>query len=147
MGVHGDLTYHVFMQMPHGGAVSLVKSPTITIKSPSIATSDLITKNFIFSNAQRWGKDSVGQIPLSEPEGGSILMCITDFVAIDPLAVLICALGLLPPPGSRLALSNIFYCLLRGRIKDKTVTVFSIKCQVCCIANTVQWLANTVQLF
>ena len=46
------------------------------------------------------------------------------------------------------------YCLLRGRIKEKSSTVFTIKClvccfrnKVCCILNTALWLANTVQLF
>ena len=46
------------------------------------------------------------------------------------------------------------YCLLRGRIKEKSSTIFTIKClvccfryQVCCIGNTALWLANTVQLF
>ena len=48
----------------------------------------------------------------------------------------------------------IRYCLLRGRVKEKSSTVFTIKClvccfryQVCCIGNTALWLANTIQLF
>ena len=34
-----------------------------------------------------------------------------------------------------------------GRIKVKISTLYAIKCQACYIANTVQWLKNTVQLF
>ena len=38
------------------------------------------------------------------------------------------------------------YCILHGRIKDKTVlTISVIKCQVCCIESTAPWLTNTVQ--
>ena len=56
--------------------------------------------------------------------------------------------------GRGLMNDNRSYCLLRGRIKEKSSTVFTIKClvccfryQVCCIGNTALWLANTVQLF
>ena len=38
------------------------------------------------------------------------------------------------------------YCTLRERIKNKNSTLYAKKCQVCCIRNTAQWLANTVQL-
>ena len=36
---------------------------------------------------------------------------------------------------------------VRGRIKAKSSTLYAIKCQACCIANIVQLLKNTVQLF
>ena len=38
------------------------------------------------------------------------------------------------------------YCLLRGQDQIKNCIVFSILQQVCCMENTVQWLANTSQL-
>ena len=44
------------------------------------------------------------------------------------------------------AMRKVIYCLLCGRIKDKNSAVFTIKFQVCCMSNTAQWLANTVQL-
>ena len=44
-----DLTYHV-VKCP------MAKSPTIKIKSLTLATGDLIAKNFISSNAPGWGK-------------------------------------------------------------------------------------------
>ena len=34
-----------------------------------------------------------------------------------------------------------------GRIKEKISTIYAIKYQVYCMENTVQWSANTVQLF
>ena len=36
---------------------------------------------------------------------------------------------------------------VRGRIKEKISTIYAIKYQVYCMENTVQWTANTVQLF
>ena len=36
---------------------------------------------------------------------------------------------------------------VRGRIKEKISTIYAIKYQVYCMENTVQWSANTVQLF
>ena len=36
---------------------------------------------------------------------------------------------------------------MRGRIKEKIDTIYAIKHQVYCIANTAEWLANTVLLF
>ena len=42
----------------------------------------------------------------------------------------------------------IMYCwFVRGRIKEKISTIYAIKYQVYCMENTVQWSANTVQLF
>ena len=44
--------------------------------------------------------------------------------------------------------STILYCwFVRGRIKEKISTIYAIKYQVYCMENTVQWSANTVQLF
>ena len=40
-----------------------------------------------------------------------------------------------------------FCWFVHGRIKAKISTICAIKRQVCCMANTVQWLKNTVQLF
>ena len=42
------------------------------------------------------------------------------------------------------------YCwFVRGRIKEKisTIILYAIKYQVYCMEDTVQWSANTVQLF
>ena len=36
---------------------------------------------------------------------------------------------------------------VRGRIKEKISTIYAIKYQVYCMENTVQWSANTAQLF
>ena len=45
------------------------------------------------------------------------------------------------------SLSAVTYCwLVRGRIKEKIGFVYSIKYQVYCMENTVQWSANTVQI-
>ena len=51
-------------------------------------------------------------------------------------------------------LLNCYYITLlypcwfvRGRIKEKISTIYAIKYQVYCMENTVQWSANTVQLF
>ena len=41
----------------------------------------------------------------------------------------------------------IFCWFVRGRIKEKISTIYAIKYQVYCMENTVQWSANTVQLF
>ena len=43
---------------------------------------------------------------------------------------------------------NIIICwFARGRIKEKISTIYAIKYQVYSMENTVQWSANTVQLF
>ena len=48
----------------------------------------------------------------------------------------------------KLSRTVFFTCwFVRGRIKGKNGTIYAIKHQVYCIANTAQWLANTVLLF
>ena len=65
MGLWWDLTYHV--QMPHGGAVSLVKSPIMKITFPTIAIGDLLMQYYIVKiNVPGWGKIFF-QIPYYSP--------------------------------------------------------------------------------
>ena len=42
---------------------------------------------------------------------------------------------------------NMICWFVRGRIKEKISTIYAIKYEVYCMENTVQWSANTVQLF
>ena len=44
------------------------------------------------------------------------------------------------------ALTSICW-FVHGRIKEKISTIYAIEYQVYCMENTVQWSANTVQLF
>ena len=37
--------------------------------------------------------------------------------------------------------------LVHGRIKAKISVLYAIKCQACCIANTVQWLTKQYSYF
>ena len=41
----------------------------------------------------------------------------------------------------------IFVGFYMGKFKEKIDTIYAIKHQVCCIANTAQWSANTVLLY
>ena len=43
--------------------------------------------------------------------------------------------------------SNSVCWFVHGRIKEKISTIYTIKYHVYCMENTVQWSANTVQLF
>ena len=74
--------------------------------------------------------------------------CIHNRRYIEGIWIQKCALALNFANAFKIENENTCNCwFVRGRIQEKISTIYAIKYQVYCMENTVQWSANTVQLF